>query len=460
MVGSAVRKPENCGSLPQKGFYRMSPTRKKGTPSYRLHKQSGQAIVTLSDKLGSRRDVLLGKYGTPESHIEYRRVLLEWEVNHHQLLPAQTQLKDLSVNEVILSYWQHVQDYYRLADGTPSTEVDNIRLALRPLKALYGHTPAATFDALALEAVREQMIRNGNCRNRINKDVARIKRLFKWAGSKKLVPGALYQDLLTLEGLRTGRSKAKETAPVLPVPRGLVEQTLAVMRPTLADMVRLQLETGMRPGEVCVMRAIDLDRSGSVWLYTPGQHKTQHHGHTRVVPIGPKAQEIIRRHLKTDLQAYLFTPADSIAEFRAEQRRNRKSKVQPSQESRRKCKPKRKPGNRYTKSSYANAVADACDRAFPPPEHLGRRVKPSGKRETRKEYQARLTDVEKAEINAWQKAHRWHPHQLRHTRALELKREAGLDVARAVLGHKSPVITEHYATLDIARAAEVVAKLG
>jgi hypothetical protein len=34
----------------------------------------------------------------------------------------------------------------------------------------------------------------------------------------------------------------------------------------------------------------------------------------------------------------------------------------------------------------------------------------------------------------------------------------GLDVARAVLGHKSPIITEHYATLDVAKAAEVMAK--
>jgi integrase len=49
---------------------------------------------------------------------------------------------------------------------------------------------------------------------------------------------------------------------------------------------------------------------------------------------------------------------------------------------------------------------------------------------------------------------------LRHLRALELKREAGLDVARAVLGHRSPSITEHYATLDIAKAAACIAMLG
>jgi integrase len=444
----------------KKGYYRMSEHKKPRVPTYRRHKQSGQAIVTLTNNLGSRRDVLLGKYDTPESSAEYRRVVMEWEVNGHRLPEPPAPAPEISVNEILLGYWEHVQTYYRLMDGTPSTEVDNIRLALRPLKALYGHTPAAEFDSTALETVREQMIRDGRCRNRINKDVARVKRLFKWAGAKKLLPSSVYQDLITVEGLRAGRSQAKETAPVLPAPRAIVEQTLEVMRPTLADMVQLQLETGMRPGEVCAMRAVDIDMAGPVWLYRPGHHKTKHHGHTRIVPIGPRAQEIIRRHLKTDIQAYLFTPADSLAEFRAEQRRNRKTKVQPSQADRKKRKPKRCPGKRYTKSSYANAVADACDRAFPPPEHLQPKIKSNGKRETREEIRARLTEAEKMELKAWRNEHRWHPHQLRHTRALELKRECGLDIARAVLGHRSPVITEHYATLDIARAAEVVAKLG
>src|SRR5205823_5060462 len=50
-VGSAVRKPGKRGSLPQKGFYRMSAPKKPHIPSYRLHKQSGQAIVTLNDGL-------------------------------------------------------------------------------------------------------------------------------------------------------------------------------------------------------------------------------------------------------------------------------------------------------------------------------------------------------------------------------------------------------------------------
>ena len=54
-------------------------------PSYRLHKQSGQAVVTLRDSLGNRRDVLLGKYGTAESRAEYARVIAEWEASHRCL---------------------------------------------------------------------------------------------------------------------------------------------------------------------------------------------------------------------------------------------------------------------------------------------------------------------------------------------------------------------------------------
>jgi integrase len=54
----------------------------------------------------------------------------------------------------------------------------------------------------------------------------------------------------------------------------------------------------------------------------------------------------------------------------------------------------------------------------------------------------------------------WHPHQLRHTRALEVKRDSGLDVARAVLGHKTPSVTEMYAGLDVAKAAEVIGRIG
>ena len=41
-----------------------------------------------------------------------------------------------------------------------------------------------------------------------------------------------------------------------------------------------------------------------------------------------------------------------------------------------------------------------------------------------------------------------------------IRREFGLDAARAVLGHSSPAVTEVYAELDEAKAAEVMGRVG
>jgi integrase len=121
------------------------------------------------------------------------------------------------------------------------------------------------------------------------------------------------------------------------------------------------------------------------------------------------------------LAAYLFSPAEAVAEHRAGRRQNRKTRVQPSQIDRRKRNPKRVIGDHYNNRSYGHAVAKACDRAGVP---------------------------------------RWAPNQLRHNAATRLRKEFGLDVARAVLGHSSPVVTEVYAELDGAKAAEAMERVG
>jgi hypothetical protein len=53
---------------------------------------------------------------------------------------------------------------------------------------------------------------------------------------------------------KRGRTEARESDPVKPVARAVVDDTLPVLRPILADMVRVQLETGMRPGETGTRR--------------------------------------------------------------------------------------------------------------------------------------------------------------------------------------------------------------
>jgi integrase len=427
-------------------------SRPASVPSYRLHKQSGQAVVTLPDRLGNRRDVLLGKYGTVQSRAEYVRVIAEWEAGGRARPPAAA-VADLTINELILAYYTHCEEYYRSPDGEPTSEVGNVRRALRLLRALYGHTPAAGFDSLALDAVRARMIEDGLCRNRVNKDADRIKRMFKWAVAKRMLPVGVYQLLQTVEGLRAGRSTAKETEPVKPVPEAWVEATLPYCRPQVAAMVQLQLLTGMRPGEVTVMRTIDLDTSGKLWLYRPGsdrgphgRHKNAWRGHGKVIVIGPRAQSVLKPWLRLNVEEYLFQPRESRAAYDRERKRRRKSKVPPSQANRKpKAKPRRAPRDHYTVSSYDQSVGNAVVAA------------------NKARACAACKDLApEARCEACQAAAvpHWHPNRLRHTKATEIRREAGIDAARAVLGHRSPAITEVYAELDMDKAAAVMERIG
>jgi integrase len=247
-------------------------------PSYRLHKQSGQAVVTLPDGFGNRRDVLLGKYGTSQSRAEYARVIAEWEANGRRLPRPADAGPELSVNELILSYWRFAEGYYR-KNGQPTKQLDRVQRSLRPVRELYGHTPARDFGPKALKAVRERMVQAGWRRGYVNSCIGCVKRLFKWAVENELVPPSVYQGLMAVGGLKKGRTEARETERVRPVADEHVEAVLPLLTPPVRAMVRVQRLSGMRPGEVVLMRPCDIDRArGLTWVYRPESHKTEHHG--------------------------------------------------------------------------------------------------------------------------------------------------------------------------------------
>jgi hypothetical protein len=110
------------------------------TPSYRLHKPTGQAVVTLNGK-----DVYLGRFGSPASRAEYDRTVVEW-ISNGRRLPAPTSGagSDLSVNELALAYLAFADSYY-VKRGKPTPEPTGIRHSIRPLRQLYGDTMARDF---------------------------------------------------------------------------------------------------------------------------------------------------------------------------------------------------------------------------------------------------------------------------------------------------------------------------
>ena len=64
----------------------------------------------------------------------------------------------------------------------------------------------------------------------------------------------------------------------MPVDLDVVKKTIPFLPSNVAAMVRLQLLTAMRPGEVRSMRLCDIDTTGEVWYDIPFEHKTEHHG--------------------------------------------------------------------------------------------------------------------------------------------------------------------------------------
>lgn len=83
------------------------------------------------------------------------------------------------------------------------------------------------------------MVRRGWCRTNINRRMDRVKRVFRWAASQELVPVTVYQALRTLAGLQKGRTTARESDPVAPVPRDHVTATLPFLTAHLRAMIEL-----------------------------------------------------------------------------------------------------------------------------------------------------------------------------------------------------------------------------
>jgi integrase len=122
-----------------------------------------------------------------------------------------------------------------------------------------------------------------------------------------------------------------------------------------------------------------------------------------------------------------------MAEYQAGLRRGRSApdRPRPTQRQGRTGRPGVGPGERYSAQSYGQAIRYGIAKANREAERTG------------------------GDRIPW-----WHPHQLRHNAATRLRREFGLDIARAVLGQRSLAAAHIYAELDQAGAVAAVARIG
>lgn len=413
------------------------PRLKNAVPKYRRHKASGQAIVTIGG-----RDHYIGPHGTQASKDAYDRIIGEWLASGRLDAPFNGG-GSVSVTEVLSEFWIWCQDYYR-KNGKKTTEVDDYRRVIKAAREAYGDTPASMFGPLSLKAVRQQWIDKGMARSTINRNQRRLVRIFKWAAAEEMISPNIWQALASVEGLRKGRTAAPEAKPIPPVAIDRVETVMPYLSPVLRAMIRVQLLTGMRPGEVCRLRPVDIDRSGNVWEYRPDGHKTEHHDRKRTVYIGPQAQEVLQPFLFRDPDASCFSASESREWYRAEASAKRTTPPSCGNSRgkrsgiKRPAKNPRAPRGHFDASSYGHAVARACEKAWPPPP----------------------TMTSDAEIKAWNKRHRWSPNQLRHTRATEIRKRFGLEAAQVILGHASADVTQVYAERDAELARRIMGEAG
>jgi integrase len=262
--------------------------RTRKPPSYRLHKASGQAVVTLHGK-----DYYLGPHGSLESRTRYERIVSGWMASPDTPVQIEPDLAGaLTVVELAAQYLRWASTYY-VKNGEPTTELRNVKRAIRGLRESFANLPARDFSPLKLKQVRQRFIADGLARTNCNRYTGIVVRIFSWATENELIPSSVVHALREVKPLTKGRCEAPEMEPILPVDDGVVEQTCQHLTPMLKAMVQIQRILACRPGELCSLRPCDIDMTRPVWVYTPARHKTEHKSKSRIIPIGPRARLLL-----------------------------------------------------------------------------------------------------------------------------------------------------------------------
>ncbi len=377
----------------------MSANQSIRIPSYRKHKASGQAVCTVKDAAGKPHDVYLGKFDSPESRLEYQRVMSEYRSGRVYERPESP--KDILVVELCESYLEWATTYYTKG-GRSTSELANVKRAIRCLRECWPDLEAREFSPRKLMTCQRKLIADGLLRSNINRYSGVILRIFEHGVKHEMIPSAFMRDgvpTATIDALKTvgtlpaNRNGVRESEPVGPVSDGDREAVLPFLNEPYRSMVRIQYLLACRPGELVSMSPDQIDQTTTdpegrmVWSYWPRSHKTQHHHKDRMIPVGPQAQALIKP----------FLGFEGVRMFR----NGRRSPVSE------KC--------------YAGAIRRAC----------------------------RAAGISE-----------WSPNKLRHAGSTRIRKLNDAEAAQVILGHSNINTTEIYAERNLSHALKVAAEVG
>ncbi len=261
-------------------------------------------------------------------------------------------------------------------------------------------------------------------RNYLNKLTKMVKRLFKYCAQNDHCTVEQYNKLALIQNLEYGKGGIELNARQ-GVPDSTVEACLPFMQPMIADMVRLQMLSGMRPCELSILTHAQISRPGhiviiprtnrpltpvthdqtTVWFYLPVVHKNTARSKPKVICFGPRCQTILAPYLANPTSEYIFD-GRLLKSRRSTQRRLPYTSVE--------------------------LYRDEIHRAV--------------QRHNKAHPDSPLED--------------WTPYQLRHAAAQAYSEAYGRDTAAAVLGHDGLDTISVYVTQELIKASKAAAELG
>ena len=343
----------------------------------KLKKHSGGQAFARWMEGGKRHQKWFGAWGSERARAAYAEFLRAWATGVSASRPVVGSNAITSIAVLIERWLDYAKERY-VKFARQTSEYHVCRAASNVVGTSFAAMSTEAFGIDQLETARREMVRKGWSRITVNRYTARIVSMFGWGVPRKLVSTEAHYALQQLEPLAPGSTTAPERVSVRSVPPEHIDAVLSgdnlhknpERRAVLASMVRVQLLTGMRPGELCAMRSEHLDRSGPEWKYTVPAvaNKNFHREKPRVVWIGPRTQQILEPLLLAAGEGTVFAFA----------RKGRAANPRP-----------------VARLEFSRLIAQACARAGVP---------------------------------------HWHPHQLRHNKATDVKRlyESDDAAARAI----------------------------
>jgi integrase len=196
---------------------------------------------------------------------------------------------------------------------------------MRIVRMMYSETPAADFGPIRMRTVRKAMLAGAKAetlppnpegkpakdrkpwsRSFTNKQIKRLRLIFRWGVSWQMVPQSVADALGSVPALAAGDTDQPERPPRRAVPEADINAVRAVVSERYRDLIDLLLLTGARPGEILDLTTGAIDRTSEVWRADLTQHKTRHMGKSRVLFFNASAQVILTRYLHANQVARLF----------------------------------------------------------------------------------------------------------------------------------------------------------